>query len=97
MLSKESIKKIMILGAICFGVTVVINIVFYGKMPNQIPLNSSGKTEISKSVFVLIFPALLLVCNGLNIRLNNRSMMNAIIVNIVLTVINAMIVLANGM
>ena len=94
MLSKEDVKKIMCLGAICFVITVAMNIIFYGKLPSQIPINTRGEGSVAKSIFVLIFPALILICNGLNIKLNNRSVMNAVLANILLTIVNMGIIMS---
>lgn len=60
---KHKNVQLLILAVLSFIIIVVINIVMYNYMPEQMYLNFNGKVSIKKEIFLLIMPILSILLN----------------------------------
>ena len=93
---KENDKiKIVYIGIALIIVMLAINILLYNKLPNNISLQTNGNNLVPKSIFIFILPCGSVIANYINLKLNNRSILNSIALNIILPIIDIILILMN--
>ncbi|EGT0001070.1 hypothetical protein I9Y31_003416 [Clostridium perfringens] len=91
-IKEDEKKKVKVVSLISILITVFINLVAYKYLPDNIALQTNGQNVVPKIIFVFIFPCLSIIVNFFNLKINNRSSLNAILTSILLLVVNILII-----
>ena len=94
-IDNKYMKKILYLAIASTIVIIITNIIGYHYLPEYISIKSDGSSTILKELYVIIFPCLSIIINFINFKLNNRGIMNSILLNIILPVVNIYIIFAS--
>ena len=91
-IKENEINKVKIISLISTLIIILTNIIAYKFLPDNIALQTNGGNIVPKSIFVFIFPCLSIVVSFFNLKINNRSSLNAILTSILLLVVNILII-----
>jgi len=91
-IESKDIKKVVYLAIFATLIMIITNIVSYNYLPDYISVKSDGSSTIRKEVYVIIFPCISIITNFINLKLNNRSIVNSIFLNIILPSVNIYII-----
>lgn len=88
----KDIKKVIYIFIISLVIIVVSNIISYNFLPDYVSIKSDGSNTIAKEFYVMLAPCISIVSNFINIKLNNRGMVNSMLLNIILPALNLFII-----
>lgn len=91
-IQEEEKSKVAVISIATIIIMILINVLVYPNMPNEIALKSNGSNPIPKIVFVFILPCLSIVTCFFNLKMNNRSGLNAILTSIVLLIADVIMI-----
>lgn len=90
-------KNLLFLGFIITIITLLINLIVFKFLPESIALQTNGGNQIPRGIFLFIIPSIMVIVNFINIKLNNRGMINAVATNILCLVVDILVILMNVM
>lgn len=93
-IKEEDMKKVIIIYAILTTIMIIINIMAFPYLPDYVALQSNGGNIVPKIVFVFIMPCLSTIVTFFNLKVNNRSSLNAILTCIIILAVNVVIIFA---
>lgn len=93
-IADKEIKKVIIFAIIAFIITVLTNIIAYSHLPEYVPIKSNGSNSLNKNLYALIFPSSIIVVNFINLKFNNRSILNSALINIIIPILNIWIIIS---
>lgn len=96
-IENKDIKKALYLALISTIIIIITNIISYNYLPEYVSIKSNGSSTIQKELYVIIFPCVSIITNFINLKLNNRGILNSILLNIILPVINAYIIFTSAL
>lgn len=91
-IADKDIKKVIYVFVISLIIIVVSNIISYNYLPDYVPIKSDGSNTIAKEFYIMLVPCISIVTNFFNIKLNNRGMLNSILLNIILPALNLFVI-----
>ena len=91
-IQEEEKSKVVVISIVTIVIMILVNVLAYPHMPNEIALKSNGSNVVPKTVFVFILPCLSIIASFFNLKINNRSGLNAILTSVMLLITDVIII-----